>query len=182
MLIVYPPKVGGSHFSVVVLAHLLRAGERVLFVSAYPMAAEALQQELGGAVRGIVSVESERAVTANASAPVILLPSGDGQLFLRALEILPDVQTRTLFVKNIEQFDDAVVVACLGRSNVILSGNLDRTRIRDRILATTFRTVVTFSQTRIPFSVPVPSLERYTGFLVHADGQGTVRLDLASSV
>lgn len=117
-LIHYTPKVGGSHFSVAMIADLFFGGSKILFLTAYPMAKDNFMQQIKGEESKTAFITDESQLNTNARA--IILESGDEKLFLRVVEKLSDLDERVVFVKNIEVFSDAVFDSCLKLQKIIL--------------------------------------------------------------
>ena len=173
-LILYQPKVGGSHFTMTVVANLLLRGSKILMLSAYPMARDNIIQQLKDSNIKTDYIININQVNANAQA--IILESGNESLFLKTIEGLKDIKERVVLIKNFEVFSFKIVEACLNLDKVILSGDIEKSQEKDLILAKQYKTYVVFSNpsVKLPFITPV--LEKYSGYLYSNERQGLVRV------
>lgn len=176
-LITYGEKAGGSQFSVSMIADLFLRGERVLFLTAYPMAKDDFYDQIKGEESKTAFITDEDLLDSKVQA--IILESGNEELYLKAVRMLDDIQERIVFIKNMEVFSSAVFDSCLKFSKVILSGDIDKCSDKKRISETEFKTVVAFSKP-VDMSLPfaLSNLEKYTGYLWSKNKEGLVRLKM----
>lgn len=171
-LIHYLPKTGGSHFSVVLAANLFLSGSKLLMLTAYPMAKDNFLQQVSGKESDVAYVTDERDLHTNARA--VILESGNEQLFLQAIKALDDVDSRVVFIKNIEVFGDETLRSCLNFRKLILSGNLDECALQREIGQKQYTTTVLFNAPKVPLAVAPPKLEQYVGYLWGENEEGFV--------
>ena len=175
-LIHYGEKSGGSHFSVTMIADLFLSGSKILFITAYPMARENFMKQVAGHEEKVDYVTHADQIDPGKQA--IILESGNEELFLDAVNKLPDVEEHVIFIKNMEVFSDAVFDACLGLPKIILSGDLDRCVAKERIVQTKFTTTVLFIQPEISLGYELPILEKYVGYMWSKETKGKVTIGL----
>lgn len=175
-LIHYGEGSGGSHFSITLVANLFLRGEKILFLTAYPMAKDSFLQQIGGHESKVDYVSDTRQLATDAQA--IVLESGNEGLYLQAIERLGDLDERIVLIKNMEVFGDAVIDSCLQSQNVILSGDIDKCASAKRIANKQYETIVLFSQPDTALTVKPPKLEKYTGYLQSTDRQGLVTVQM----
>jgi len=171
-LITYAEKSGGSHFSIVMLADLFLSGAKVLLFTAYPMARDNFLGQIKGGGPNVSYASNEEGLDSNF--PIIIIESGNQELFLKALNKLEDINERVVLVKNIEVFNKETIESCLMLENVIVSGDIDLCYSNRQIMDKQFNTIVIFSnpKTTLPFSIP--ELEKYKGYLWSLDVKGIV--------
>ena len=110
------------------------------------------------------------------SKQVIMIESGNENLFLETLSRLNDRSERIIFLKNFEIFKSATIQETISHSNLIISGDIDQSAAKDLILKKEFQTIIQFSKPLSPLPVPCPELEKYTGFLWQNKKQGLVSI------
>lgn len=176
-LISYPEKTGGSQFSVTLIADLFLRGEKVLFLTAYPMATDNFLSQIAETNRGVKRIDSENDIAEHLDADAIMIKSGDEDLFMKIVPLLPDLKQRIIFVKNIEKFSDETVKTVLAFEKIVLSGHLDECRLKEFIANYNYQTTIIFDQPTTG-KFKVPKLEKYTGYLQSKSKKGVVRLDM----
>lgn len=175
-LVTYGEKAGGSHFTITLVKDLFLSGSKILFLTAFPMARDNFLSQIGEDHSRVALVSSVTELEKAFDAQVILLESGNENLFIEALKIVPDIDTRVVLVKNIEAFNAAVFDACLGLTKIILSGNLDECISKNPIAQKNFQNIVVFTKTETPLPVEVPELEKWTGYLSGTDAKGIIKV------
>lgn len=171
-LVTYGEHMGGSHLSIALVANLFLSGSKILFLTAYPMATENFLEQIG-LISNVAVVDSISNIEKAFDAQAIILKSGDEALFLEAVKIIPDLDGRVVLIKNMEVFSEAVLDISLTFKKIILSGNIDTCVAKEKIAKKDFKTLIAFNQPEIEIPLTVPSLEKYTGFLL-SDTKGGV--------
>jgi hypothetical protein len=161
-LITYVEKTGGSHFSVSMIVDLFLQDQKILFLSAYPMAKDNFLEQIKGQEKNVIFVNKEKKL--NATNQVIILESGNEKLFLQALKKLSDIDERIILIKNIEVFSQNVFDACLNNKKIILSGDIDKCVAKKQIASKKFNTIVVFTKPKINLGITVPNLRKYIGY------------------
>lgn len=174
-LITYAHKTGGSQFSISLTAQLFESGSKILFFTAYPMARENFMEMENNKLEDI-SVVSDVDKLDNTKR-VIILESGNEQLFLDVLTKLNDIQDRVVLVKNAEQFSAETLNKSLGLNKLIFSGDMDNLPSGVNFNISLFKTIIAFSKPdKLTINIP-ENLEKYTGFCTSKNGHnGTVTL------
>lgn len=173
-LIHYAPKVGGSHFSVAMIADLFLRGSKILFFTAYPMAKDDFLQHIKGEESKTAFITDESQL--NTDAQAIILESGNEKLFLKVIEKLGDLNERVVLIKNMEVFSDAVIDSCLKLQKIIISGNLDKCSMKKQISDKQYKTIVLFSTSETLLKDEPPVLEKYAGYLWSEEKKGHVSI------
>ena len=88
MLISGQPHVGTSFFSVFLMSELVKQGEKVVFFTAFPQAKELFKSQIGD----------------NSNENVLIINSGDENLFLESVDKIKDFSERVVLVKNMENY------------------------------------------------------------------------------
>ena len=175
-LIHYLPKEGGSHFSITMVVDLFLSGSKILFFSAYPMAKDNFLQQVKGEESKVAFIADESKL--DATAQVIILESGNEELFLKAVEKISDINDRVVLVKNVEFFSEAVVSYCLKLQKIIISGNIDKCVLKKQISKKQYKTIVLFSKLETLLNINSPELEKYQGYLWSNNKKGLVSVRL----
>lgn len=146
---------GASLYTVCLAAKWFSQGSNILFLCGYPMAEEAFAQEVGIDYSHVRFYTQEKVDD-----------------FLGALKDV--VHENTIFiVKNIELFDDKVFDAINEIDKLIISGDVYKSKIREKVLSKQFSTEVYFSAFE---GKEIPELEEYHGFVIAEDYQGITSL------
>jgi hypothetical protein len=176
-LITYAPKTGGSHFSITMVVDLFLQGSKILFLTAYPMAKENFLEQVGEDHSKIIFVNSPDDLEKAKDFQVIILESGNENLFLEVSKILPDLKERVILIKNMEVFSEKVFEVCVNLEKVILSGDIDTTLDKERISKKDFKTIIAFSKPEIDLPIEIPTLEKYVGYLSSQNKSGLVAIE-----
>lgn len=171
-LITYAEKSGGSHFSIVMLANLFLSGSKVLLFTAFPMAKDNFIGQIKGGGQSVSIVTNENEI--NNDSQVIIVESGNQELFLKVIEKLDDIDNRVVLVKNIERFNSYTIESCLKLEKVIISGDIDLCSSNKQIMGKQFDTIVIFSSPKTTLPFDVPELEKYKGYFWSTDSKGIV--------
>ncbi len=175
-LITYAEKTGGSHFSITMVVDLFLQGSKILFLTAYPMAKDNFLEQVGNDHSKIAFITSVEELEKAKDTQVIILESGNETLFNEVTKILPDLQERVILIKNMEVFSKAIFDVCLEKEKIILSGNIDTCIDKEQISKKVFRTIIAFSKPEISLPIEIPTLEKYTGYLLGNDISGIVTI------
>jgi hypothetical protein len=173
-LITYRDKEGGSQLSISLIADLFLRGEKILFITAFPAGKENFFEQTKGEEEKISYITD--AAKLDSKDLAIILESGNGKLLSEALDRLDDIHERIIFIKNIEAFDDEVVSRCLGKDNIILSGDIDKCISKEQIAKKKYKMIIAFSKPLTLLPINIPALEKYSGYLQSADAQGFIRV------
>ena len=177
-LVHYKEKQGGSQFTVTLVADLFLQGSKILFLTAYPYAKDNLFEQTKGMESKIFYVENKEMLVGAQNYQAIILKSGDGDLFLDALKIIPDLSERVVLVKNFEVFDQNIIDSSVKLEKIILSGNIDKSVAKKQISEKHYKTTITFSEPEISLPFKTPTLDKYVGYFKIADGEGLVKLTM----
>jgi len=173
-LISYGEKMGGSHFSVTLVADLFLRGSKILFLTAYPMAKDNFLEQLKGHESKIEYITDKSQL--NTTAQAIILESGNEKLYLQSVKQLKDLNERVVLIKNMEVFSGEVFNHCLGLSKVILSGDIDKCVAKAELSKKQFKTTILFSKPEIKLPFDLPVLEKYTGYMWSGNRSGLVKV------
>lgn len=177
-LIIYGEKSGGSHFTVTLVADLFSSGSKVLFFTAFPMAKDNFLEQTNPNHSKIAFVNSIIDLNNLKDSEVIILDSGNENLFVEAMKVLTDIKERVILVKNIEAFSQEVFDACLGFDKIILSGHIDTCIAKNQILEKSFKSTIIFTMPDISLPIEIPPLEKWTGYLSSENKKGIIKVQL----
>jgi|SRR3989338_874951 len=127
---------GASFFSVCVAAQYYLNGSKLIFFSLKEAAKEEFKK-----------------IIANREGDVIFCPSGNSD---KALEIISSADSGYLiFIKNIEETLTRELLSLIMSRKFILSGDLDKSILKDQIMNLDFETKIAFSRSALfpPFNV-----------------------------
>ena len=176
-LIAYQAGTGGSYFSIAMVADLFFSGSKILFLTAYPIAKDAFLEQIKESGSKINYVTHEGELDDNAQ--VIIIESGNEELFLKIIGKVTDLEERVVLVKNMEVFSEKTFDVCLRLQKIIFSGEIDKcpSYIQKQISNKKFNTTIAFFEPQIPLNFKVPTLEKYTGYLLSQSQKGFVKVD-----
>ncbi|MFA6365475.1 MAG: hypothetical protein WCW78_03680 [Candidatus Paceibacterota bacterium] len=175
-LISYAPKTGGSHFTISMMADLFLSGSKILSFTAYSSAKDNFLGQIKGMESKVAYIESINQLEANKEAQAILLKSGDEKLFFEVVSKIKDLKERVVLVKNIETFSGAVFDNCSQFQKVVISGDIDRCKEKNKIIVKKYKTIVVFSRPEFPLAFKVPTLNKYEGYLWNGESGGLCRV------
>ena len=176
MLIQSREGLGASAFVINLMAELFRAGRKILFFTAKPMAKDDLRKLLGE--EGLKDTEFVTGVDAVTGKRAVVVASGKAEDFLAVSRSLTDLPERVVLVKNVEEYGPEILEAVIeGMRLYILAGDLDRTPLGKEIWDRGFATRICFSP---PVSVGAdvenfPMLDKFHGLSSGQRLNGTVR-------
>lgn len=177
-LIHYKEKMGGSQFTVTLVADLFLQGSKILFFTAYPYALDNFYGQIKGMETKIFLAEKKEDLTGAEKHQVIILKSGDGNLYIEALKILTDIKDRVVLVKNFEVFEQNILDSSLMIEKIILSGDIDKSIAKKQISDKLYKTTILFSNPEKTLLFKTPALSKYTGYLKTANKEGVVKLEI----
>jgi len=172
-LVHYAHGTGGSHFSVTMIADLFLHNEKILFLTAYPMAKDNFLEQISGHEDKVLIATQKDQLTTDKQA--ILIESGNENLFLEALNYLGDIDERIIFVKNFEGFDKNIILSACDRKNIIISGDIDLFIEKEKLLKTKFKTIIKFSKSKLSLEPTCPELDKYVGYFWQNDKSGLIK-------
>ncbi len=129
MLISGAPGEGSSFFSIKIMVDLFKHGEKVLLFSAYDQAKELFKEEVGNLI----------------NEKILIIESGNDDLFIKQLEEISDISERIILFKNIDNYDRKLFEVLKDNKLVIFSGDLNRCIFKDELLKKEFKTKIFFS-------------------------------------
>ena len=177
-LIIYGEKSGGSHFTITLVVDLFLSGSKILFFTAFPMAKDNFLEQIGSDHSKVAFIDSVEDIKNYKDNQVLILESGNENLFIEAISILQDLNERVVLVKNIEAFSQDIFNNCLDLKNVVLSGNIDICIAKEQILKKSFKSIVVFTKPEISLPIEVPILEKWTGYLSGQDNMGVIKVHM----
>lgn len=172
-LVHYTHGTGGSYFSVTIIADLFLSGNKVLFLTAYPMAKDNFLQQISGHEDNVLITTKKEHL--NTDKQAILIESGNENLFLEALNNLQDINERIIFIKNFEGFDDKIILEASQRPKLIISGDIDLSPIKNELLKINYKTIIRFSKSNSNLKPICPDLEKYTGYFWQNNKNGLIK-------
>jgi hypothetical protein len=158
------PHAGSSLFTISLIADLYTQGEKILFLSGYPMAREEFSTQ--------TSYKDEPDI---ADRRVIFVSREDKDLFIKLANGLPDIKERIVLIKNIDLFGEEVFTPVKDLGKLVLSGNIDECSWRESIAKIDFRTKIFFSGSN-SLKIETPKLNKYEGFFQGKNAEGTVKI------
>ncbi len=152
-------KAGASLFTITVAANLFAQGEKIIFLSGYPMAREEFFKQIGTDQQVPFFIKDE-------------IPQ-----FIEAVKNLPDIKERVVVIKNIELFSEEILNLVSSFPKIIISGDINQCTFKSEVIAIPFNSKVFFS----PFeNMELPELDKYQGFLESDSKTGKVSVIINS--
>ncbi len=142
------------------------------------MAKDNFLEQVGPNHSKIAFVNSAEELKNYKDSDVIILDSGNENLFIEATKTLEDINERVVLVKNLEGFSPKVFDACLELEKIILSGHIDTCTSKEQIMNKAFKSIVVFTKPKIPLHIEVPTLEKWTGYLSSEDKSGMIKVQM----
>ncbi|MEI7477009.1 MAG: hypothetical protein WCJ81_00150 [bacterium] len=99
-------------------------------------------------------------------------------MFKTTLDGLPDNGDRIIFLKNFEIFPDNVLEKLLMYKKIFLSGNVDKSIMKDKIIEVPYASIIAFSKPQCSLPILYEEQERYCGYAKIADKKGSIKLIL----
>jgi hypothetical protein len=148
---------GASLYTVCVAAKWFSQGYKILFLCGYKKAEEQFAQQVGSDYKNITFYTKEKV-----------------EEFITALK--QNLSDKTIvIIKNIELFGAEVFEAINEIELIIVSGDVEESSLKERLLNKKFATKVFFSPLK---GIGLPELKNYQGFVISDDFKGITQLQL----
>ncbi len=177
-LVIYGEKSGGSHFTITLIKDLFLSGSKILFFTAFPMAKDNFLEQIGNKHTTLAFVNSTEDLENHRDSQVIILDSGNEDLFINAVKNLEDIKDRVVLVKNIEAFSKQVFDSCLGLNKIIFSGHIDNCVAKEEVIKKSYKNIVIFTKPEIPIKIDIPDLEKWCGYLSSENLTGIIKVKI----
>lgn len=164
--------VGASLFTVSLIAKLYSQGEKILFLSGYPMARQEFIDQIERK-EDVILAEQDISIEKLADTKVIFVARENTNMFIKLASSLPDVKERVVLIKNIDLFDREDYLPVKDFENVVLSGDLDKCRYKDLILEKKFKSTFLFSKTA-SINFDLPNLNKFEGCFINSGNAGGI--------
>ncbi len=172
-------KSGASFFSVSLVSTLFRAGEKALFFSLKQPAVDEFQKQCAGPEEQIFCVQDMEKISELSQYRAVVVKSGDSEMCSDLITSLPDISERVIFIKNFEATLNPVLWDLLADNNkVILSGDIDLSRLMPEIIRKKYSTKILFSQPDADLGISLPELPRYSGYMIGKAGKGIISIEM----
>lgn len=137
---------GASFFSIVLFVDFIKRGYKILFFTAYPMAKEALFEQLVGSGVEPFIIDGLEKLDGAEVKQVLVIQSGNRELCEAALLRLKDIEERVILIKNCDtELDQELFTLIQSSSRVVLSGDVDVSEMRNKILSWPHQSSLLFS-------------------------------------
>lgn len=168
---------GSSLFTMSLLANLEAQGNKLLSITAYPMAREEFIAQTVNE-NDVALIESVSKQQADLKKRALFVKNENVNIFIELAKSLPDIEERIILLKNIDILDKNIFDAIKNKTNIILSGDIDNCYFSDELLKIHFKTKIVFSAPQKNIGKGTPILPKYTGYLVSQSVEGEVKLAL----
>ena len=146
---------GASLYTITLATKWFAQGYKILCLCGYPMAEEAFYKLTDHKGNDAEFYTAERTL----------------DFIERAKEISSDT---ILIIKNIELFDKQILNILADNKNIIISGDLQKSILKDEIAKINFATKIFFSAFD---NTSLPTLSKYEGFVISDDYKGITKLE-----
>lgn len=176
MLIHGKDKTGSSLFSITVASHLHTQGNKLLIFTAYPMAKDEFLLQVGSDA-SVFYLENIDDISKAQEYQTIIIKSGDKDLYGQALAKLTDIDSRVLFIKNVDQILSNDIVENMKQgSGLLISGDIDLSGYPDFIKSINYKTKVYFSDSTI-LPEELLKLEKYQACMIKENNRCIITLE-----
>jgi hypothetical protein len=162
--------------SISLVADMFLRGEKILLITAFPPGKANFLEQIKGSEEKISYITNIDQLESMAQA--IILESGNEKLLIEAINTLPDIGERIIFIKNIETFSIEVFKKLFGYQKTILSGDIDRCVDKEMTINNKFASIIAFSQPKTPIPFMVPPLDKYIGFYHSPNKDGLIKHEM----
>ncbi len=173
-LITGAAKSGASFFSIIAIAQLIQKGAKVVFFSAYPMARDALLQQIWPSF--CYEVNDHEDVLTIPSHKSILIQSGNISLWNSVMTKIQDHDDYVFFVKNFEKYETSLFDTLSHCRYYLLSGSLDDCSFQKNLIQQQRSSIICFTPPLSDLGFAIPALEPYHAYLFSELGRGFLTL------
>ncbi len=176
MLIHGKDKTGSSLFSITVAAHLHIQGNKLLIFTAYSMAKDEFLLQVGSDA-SVFYLENIDDISKAQEYQTIIIKSGNKDLCEQTLAKIADIDSRILFIKNVDQILSNDIVENMKQgSRLLISGDIDLSEYSDFIKSINYKTKVYFSDSTV-LPEELLKLEKYQACIIKNNNKFVVSLD-----
>lgn len=162
---------GASYFSVSLISNLILKGEKALFFTLAKPALDQLEKQIEG--KKYFYFDNVDKIGSALNHNVIVVESGNTLLCKQLLSSAGD--EKIIFIKNIEEtLDDELFDQIKDKKNIILSGDVHKSQIADKILELSYKTIISFSPLKSLLSDWSKLEKRKAYFCVNGKEMGTI--------
>ena len=151
---------GASFFSVSLMTKLFESGEKIVFFTALPPAKELFRSQIGDRMND----------------NIILIDSGEEEIFLEKLDQIKDLDERIILFKNIENYSVRLFDRLKNQKLVIFSGDIDKCEFAEQLANKEFKTKIFFSYPEKIGIVNKIDLPKYGGLIISQKYNGVISL------
>ena len=167
--------VGSSLFTVSLIAKLYSQGEKILFLSGYPMARQEFIDQIER-IDDVILAEKNISNEKLTNARVIFVARENANLFIKLASNLSDIEERVVLIKNIDLFNKETYYPVKDLEKIVLSGDLNECSYKELILEKKFKSTFLFSKTLL-INFDLPNLNKFEGsFIDSGNIRGVVKL------
>jgi hypothetical protein len=166
-------KSGSSYLSIILVAQLVEEGEKIIFFTAFPMAKDMFIEQLGRDEL-IGFINSPEDIASQSSKQVLLVNSGDLDLFIQVIQAIDDLNDRTVYIKNIDEYEEDLSQLISGQSKVVFQGDVDKCAWGGSILQRELKTKIYFTQPVKDKDISVQKLRKYEAELFSPGSKGVL--------
>ncbi len=176
MLIHGKEHTGSSLFSITMAVHLHSQGNKLLIFTAYPMAKEEFLEQVGHN-SSVFYLENFGDLINAQEYQTIIIKSGDVGLCANVITNLNDIDSRILFIKNVDiMLNDEIIKNLKINNNIMLSGDVDLSIYPDFIKNINYQTKIYFSEASLIIEDLFP-LEKYQACVIKNGNKFIVGLE-----
>lgn len=163
---------GASFFTVSLLADLYRQGKNIIMLSGHAQARADFLKYTHARMHTVL-VEDESSLNKAAHKRVIFIKREKSEYLSQLLHASSSGHSRIIVIKNIELFSDGVLSLVEQQQTVILSGDVDKSPFKYRLMSREFHSKVYFSPLEAK-EITLPLLPQYAGYFVDKEKSGVL--------
>ena len=163
---------GASLCTVTAISDLYLQGNKILFLSGYPMARDEFLTQTNSS-NDFVVVDQKTKLGEVDKYKAIFIHRENADLFIKLTKVLPDINERIVLVKNINLFNKEILYTAKEFKLLILSGNIDESSYEANYIKK-LKTKIFHSQPKMNLALKIPKLEKYAGYLWSEKDNGII--------
>ncbi len=164
-LIHYKCKEWWSHYSMVLIANLVLQWSKAIILTWYPEAKEQFYKDTKKIAKNIAVIKNKKDLIKNKEKQIIVINADDEKLCLETIKYLKDIDDRIIFIKNIDIFHKRLLNESSKYNKLILSWEIDTCPAKEKILKTSFNSILLFSQPKIKLPYKFIPIAPFTWYI-----------------
>ncbi len=172
-LIHYKSKEWWSNYSMILIENLVLQWYKAIIFTWYPAAKAKFFTETKKIIKQTAIIKELKDIEKYADKQVIIIDGNNEKLCLATIKKL---QKHIIFIKNIDICHKPLLEECLHHKDIILSGDLDACKTKNKIKNMKFASTILFSQPKTKLLYRFIPTEKYRGYIRSAKTEWYVQV------